>query len=224
MAHAASVPFRPQIDRTRIAAETGAIAINAVLLLALLAPIVPPSMRDPAPPDITVVPVQPLRPKPVDPPTVPVVRERPRVVPVTPTATPSRPLPIETPPVLIEGAGEPFVPPVDIAIEADAGGGDSIGPMEPVAGTHLRYASAPPPAYPRGALRDGATGTVLLEVLVDTDGRPLDVTVARSSGRRDLDQAAQRQVLRRWRFVPAMENGRAVRALGRVPVEFSLER
>lgn len=224
MAHTATLPFRPRIDHTRIAAETGAIAINAVLLLALLAPIVPPAMREPAPPETTVVPIQPIRPRPVDPPPVPVVRERPRVVPVTPTTVPPQPLPIEPPPLLVEGEGEPFVPPVEIAVDAPQGAGDSIAPTGPLAGAHLRYASAPPPAYPRDALREGAGGTVLLEILVDTDGRPLEARVVRSSGRRDLDQAARRQVLRHWRFVPAMQDGRAVQAIGRVPVEFSLER
>jgi protein TonB len=223
MTHAATLPFRPRVDRTRIAAETGAIVFNAVLLLALLAPVVPP-VFDPPRPEMTVVPIAPVKPRPVEPPPVPVVREQPRVVPVTPTTVPPQPLPIERPPVLIEGAGEPFVPPVEIAVEATQGAGDSITPVEPLAGAHLRYASAPPPAYPRDALREGAGGTVLLEILVDTDGRPLEVTVVRSSGHRDLDQAARRQVLRHWRFVPAMQDGRAVQAIGRVPVEFSLER
>lgn len=224
MTHAASVPFRSQIDRSRIAAETGAIAINAVLLLALLAPIVPPEVFEPRPaePEIVLIPRE--KPKPVDPPPVPIVREQPHVVP-TPAVVQPQPVRIERPAVVVEGAGEPYVPPVEIVEPVVAGGGDSIAPsLEPMAGAHLRYASAPPPAYPRDALRDGATGTVLLEVLVDIDGRPLEVTVARSSGRRDLDQAARRQVLRQWRFVPAMDGGRAVQAIGMVPVEFSLER
>jgi len=33
----------------------------------------------------------------------------------------------------------------------------------------LEYTHAPPPAYPRDALRRGAEGTVLLQVLVGTD-------------------------------------------------------
>ena len=35
---------------------------------------------------------------------------------------------------------------------------------------------------------------MLLQVLVDVDGRPLEVTVSRSSGHRELDEAARLQV------------------------------
>jgi protein TonB len=90
-------------------------------------------------------------------------------------------------------------------------------------GVQLEYASAPAPAYPRDALREGAQGTVLLKVLVDIDGRPLEVQVARSSGHRSLDRAAREQVLRRWTFRPAMLDGRAVQAIGLVPVDFRLD-
>jgi protein TonB len=88
----------------------------------------------------------------------------------------------------------------------------------------LEYARAPAPSYPRAALREGVEGTVLLQVLVDVDGRPLRVDVHRSSGDRRLDLAARDQVLRHWRFRPAIRDGRAVRAIGLVPIDFSLDR
>ena len=65
---------------------------------------------------------------------------------------------------------------------------------------------------------------MLLQVLVGIDGRPLDVTIAQGSGHRELDEAAREQVLKRWRFQPAMQGERAVQALGLVPIEFSLPR
>src|SRR5690606_12794133 len=101
----------------------------------------------------------------------------------------------------------------------------AVGPTsQPITmtGAALRYAAAPPPPYPTRALRAGAEGTVLLEVLVDTDGQPLEVTVARSSGHRELDRAALRHVLEHWRFQPALRDGSPVRAIGRVPIVFSL--
>ncbi|MGN6512928.1 MAG: energy transducer TonB, partial [Lysobacteraceae bacterium] len=104
-----------------------------------------------------------------------------------------------------------------------ATGGDTGEHAGPLAGVQLEYAQAPAPAYPRDALRDGIEGSVLLKVLVDVDGRPLDVQVARSSGNRSLDRAAREQVLRQWRFRPAMRDGRAVQAIGLVPVEFRLD-
>jgi protein TonB len=64
---------------------------------------------------------------------------------------------------------------------------------------------------------------VLLKVLVDVDGKALDVTIQRSSGNRDLDRAAQQHILRHWTFRPAMKDGRAVQAIGLVPIDFKLQ-
>ena len=94
---------------------------------------------------------------------------------------------------------------------------------EPVSGVQLQYAVYPAPDYPAPAARDGAEGTVLLQVLVDVDGRPLQVDVRQSSGNRYLDRAAREQVLRRWTFQPALRNGVAVQAIGLVPIHFSLK-
>ena len=49
-------------------------------------------------------------------------------------------------------------------------------------------------------------------------------TIAQGSGHRELDEAAREQVLKRWRFQPAMQGERAVQALGLVPIEFALPR
>ena len=91
-----------------------------------------------------------------------------------------------------------------------------------LAGAQLQYRSAPPPAYPIQSLRNHEQGTVLLRVEVDSHGQPVAVSVERSSGSRNLDQAARQQVLRHWRFEPAQRDGMAVPAIGLVPVQFSL--
>ena len=88
----------------------------------------------------------------------------------------------------------------------------------------LEYRLAPAPTYPKRALQQRLTGTVLLQVLVGVDGRPLEVIVAQSSGHRDLDEAARAQVLKRWSFQPATRDGQAVQAIGMVPIEFALQR
>jgi protein TonB len=98
----------------------------------------------------------------------------------------------------------------------------SLESSTPLPGVRLEYLQAPAPAYPRDALRDGVQGTVMLQVLVDVDGRPLDVQIQHSSGNRLLDNAARRQVLERWMFRPAMKDGRAVQAIGLVPIAFNL--
>lgn len=61
-----------------------------------------------------------------------------------------------------------------------------------------------PPAYPARAAREGATGTVTLALLVGVDGKVGASRIERSSGSRELDQAAQ-AALSLCRFKPAMQ-------------------
>ncbi|WP_027485318.1 energy transducer TonB [Rhodanobacter sp. OR87] len=85
----------------------------------------------------------------------------------------------------------------------------------------LAYRSAPL-RFPTRALQQRMQGTVLLRVLVDETGKPVQVSVEHGSGYLLLDHSAVEQVLAGWQFQPAMVNGRAVRAWARVPVTFDL--
>jgi protein TonB len=99
-----------------------------------------------------------------------------------------------------------------------------VGPTNPpTVEASLMPIASPAPIYPRDALRDGITGTVELELLVGVDGSVLQVRITRSSGNRQLDNAARDQVLRNWRFQPALRGGIAVQALGRVPIVFTID-
>ena len=77
----------------------------------------------------------------------------------------------------------------------------------------------PPPEYPRTALRNGESGTVLVRVAVDAGGMPTDVTLEKNSGSRDLDRAAL-EAVRKWRFQPAQRDGQAVAGSLVIPIEF----
>lgn len=79
------------------------------------------------------------------------------------------------------------------------------------------------PDYPEDARQEGIAGTVGVKVEVLANGRPGDVQLARSSGRRSLDEAAL-QAVRQWRFVPAQEtgSGEAVRCYTTFSVVFEL--
>ena len=206
-------------DPKRVAGYAFAIAFNLGLLMLLLAPMQGPAgIRLPGEetPSISWYP-----PRPVAPPPVPVVPVTPRVVP--PSVAAARPTVVRQPeaPVLVADGSEAATlsdPPLDATpVAADA---SDIAP--PLQGVSLQYAAAPPPAYPVAARRLHLEGTVLLEVLVDANGRPLRVDVRQSSGHRQLDEAARDQVLARWRFQPAMRDGRAIQAIGLVPVSFTL--
>lgn len=225
-AHAHAAP-RHRLDGTRITAGAGAIAANAVILLLMLAPVAMPQLRPQMIrlPDIVWVPRERPTPAPALPVTVPV---RPVQAAVRNT-TPARPDPITTPPpqvAPVEGdiRAQPSVQDATSNPLGEGDGAEDVGQGEVLTGAVLQYANAPAPGYPREALRDGLTGTVVLEVLVGVDGRPLQVEVVGSSGHRVLDIAARRQVLARWMFKPAMQAGVPVQAIGRVPVEFRLDR
>ncbi len=218
-----TAPRPNELDPGRIAAGAGAIALNAAMLMLLLVPIAAPPIierTETIVPDFILIRPRPPVPKP-EPEIVdvrkPVARsvEQPRDVPVPPqpqvhTTDEAQP-------------GDVVVPPGNDVLIDTPPGPAIVDDGRPMQGAHLEYASAPPPPYPREALREGLTGTVMLQVLVDVDGRPLEVTVARSSGHRALDIAARRQVLARWTFRPAMRDGRPVQAIGMVPVAFELE-
>jgi protein TonB len=219
MVHAARYPAYdlPRLDPARIFGYATAIAVHAVLLLLLLVPVTaPPSV---ATPEVFKPPIW-IDAKREPPPPPPPVHAR--VVPPThasPQPVRSQPQqpPVEQQQVIVDHGTE-YVP--ETVTPSHPQPPERTGPLP---GVQLEYASAPAPAYPRDALREGAQGTVLLKVLVDIDGRPLEVQVARSSGHRSLDRAAREQVLRRWAFRPAMLDGRAVQAIGLVPVDFRLD-
>lgn len=85
------------------------------------------------------------------------------------------------------------------------------------------YLNNPGPQYPYVSRRRREQGTVLLRVLVDAGGSPVQVLIGRSSGFVDLDEAAADIVRRRWRFTAAKEGNVAVEAWVEIPIEFSLK-
>lgn len=217
---------RPQPDPARIFTLSSTFALNLLVFGLLLVPVAlpPPAVQAPTRPDMAIRDIV----KPPEPVVVDIVQiPPPRPAAPAPTLERQR----VAPPVRDAGAtavaSESGSEPAADAI-ADTGdiappGGD-IGPAAGPAPMQLAYRSAPAPLYPRLALQRQWSGTVLLQVLVDVDGRPLDVRIARSSGHRELDEAARQQVLKRWRFQPATRDGAPVQATGLVPVAFSLGR
>ena len=79
------------------------------------------------------------------------------------------------------------------------------------------------PRYPADARRRREQGTVTLRVELAESGRVAQVTVAKSSGSRALDDAAV-DAIRAWRCSPAERDGRPVRAIATQALDFVLER
>jgi periplasmic protein TonB len=82
------------------------------------------------------------------------------------------------------------------------------------------YGVNPEPPYPLAARRLGLEGTVVLRVVVASDGSPVSVAVLQSSGHAVLDASAADTVRAKWRFVPARRNGVPVEDTVQVPIRF----
>ena len=73
--------------------------------------------------------------------------------------------------------------------------------------------------YPRMLKRIGASGTVLLSILIDEGGRVVKSAIKRSSGREAFDQAAL-EIPALMRFKPALKSDTPVAAWVVIPIEF----
>ena len=77
------------------------------------------------------------------------------------------------------------------------------------------------PDYPKGARQRGEQGDVTLEIRVNAEGAVDAVTVVRSSGFAELDEAAQRAA-KTAKFRPARAGDRPVASLARLTLTFRL--
>jgi TonB family protein len=75
--------------------------------------------------------------------------------------------------------------------------------------------------YPEDAIVAGADGTTVLAFQITSEGRVMDITVARSSGNSSLDQAAV-DCASRWLYKPATQNGQAVEVSWKAAVQWIL--
>ncbi|MGN6237698.1 energy transducer TonB [Dyella sp.] len=208
---------RPHPDQVRIAALSAAMALNLVILVAAMRPL-PPRMADVLPKPAPIPTVRIIEKEPTPPPAPPMLEIKPLPTPAPPTAVPrATPAPAAPPVVSVVEEGNVAAPPVSTPTLAPPSSAVAAEPVE----ASLAYRQAPL-AYPTIAMRQRMQGTVLLRVLVDESGRPVDVQVEQSSGHPLLDRSARSQVLSGWSFQPAVVDGRAVRAWARVPVTFQL--
>jgi|GEM_PF-2947963 len=81
----------------------------------------------------------------------------------------------------------------------------------------------PKPVYPPLARRKGIEGTVILSVEVLANGRTGQVKVVKSSGRKDMDQAAVAALKSFHEWQPKIENGKKVTSWLTYEVQFKLK-
>lgn len=210
------------LNPARIGGIATAILVHAGALMLLLIPATLPPLAQRLPdrrPQLEIIkkPVEvPVTAPPPADPKPPIAAPRTPTT-ATPVVSPPAPEPVE----ITQADPMPWTPPATIApaTPTSAAPAPSTGP---ISASHLSYVSAPAPRYPRASIARRSEGTVMLRVLVDVDGKPLEVVIETSSGDRELDRAARQQVLDNWRFQPAMQDGHPVQAYGRVPVDFRL--
>lgn len=146
--------------------------------------VIEPEEPPPPPPD------QPITPPPVVTPP-PIVRTPPTTAPVITTT--NTPPPVFTPtPVVAPPPPPPAAPP----------------PPSKASGAQPRGnpgSWATPNDYPARALREERAGTTRFRVTIGPDGRVTDCQVTGSSGHADLDEATCKNVTRRARFKPALD-------------------
>ena len=97
----------------------------------------------------------------------------------------------------------------------------TISPLQMIREAKPLYRSNPSPKYPRIARIRGYQGNVLLDVLVNKDGKVNDLKIYKSSGYPILDRAAATSV-KYWLFEPGMIGENKVNMWVRVPIRFEL--
>lgn len=138
-------------------------------------------------------------------------------MPAAGTPSEERPQLVEAPaPAPLPAAIDESTPAVAPAATSPSPNTVALAPGDqpvPIAGQN------PPPEYPPAALRRGESGTVMVKVEVDAAGIPVDVSLEKRSGSRDLDRAAMAAV-KQWRFQPAQRDGQAVASSLVIPIDF----
>lgn len=147
----------------------------------------------PKPPEIEPPPPPEVQIPPIEVPVIEIVESR--AITVTAVAAPPPPAP------------PPVAPEVDAPILLNV---DQVG-----------YLKQPAPRYPRAAKQARQQGTVLVWVRIDTEGKPLEVRVHRTSGHEELDREGC-EAARHALFKPYRQGGVARSAAVIVPVEFML--
>jgi len=181
-----------------------------------------PADIEPLPPKVQPLAIE-LAPPPPPPPEPPKVQ--PKIAKVAPAPVKAAPpLPVVSPAAVDNSP--PTANTVQVATAPTPAPAPVVAappPPEPVTEPrgYIGYLNNPAPEYPSLAQDRGLQGRVILKVQVLTTGKPGDITVAKSSGHKILDDDAIRTV-RRWVFDPARRGQTAIEGWVSVPLNYKL--
>jgi periplasmic protein TonB len=216
-----AVVRRAHPDVVRITALSAAITFNLAALLFALRPLAPQFAQVVEHASIATVRFIDPPPK-VQPP--PAIEVKPLTKPVPVILHVAPPVPhVQQPVTAPLVTTPPSVEPSQNSKPVTAPPATTTGPATIAPGVaSLAYRSSPL-RFPAQAMRLHMEGTVTLLVLVDENGKPVEVKIDQSSGYPLLDKSAREQVMSGWLFQPATMDGHAVKAWARVPVSFALQ-
>jgi protein TonB len=139
--------------------------------------------------------------------------------PLPEPAPPISPAPEPNAPVVVAPPPQPAAPPSPVAAPVDAAPAPARVELP---SSDAQYLKNPKPRYPPMSNRLGETGTVVVRVLIGTDGTAQKAEIQHSSGFARLDQAALAAVLG-WRYVPGKRGGVPEAMWYTVPIKWGLE-
>lgn len=160
----------------------------------------------------------------------------PDIIPLVP------PIAVPEPPITPPANNDRYISdvidrPVSTVVSGTASGEDIISdfpvPIEPIiepvipdpifikAQKDPKYADRFQPIYPGTLLRQEVEGTVRLRFLIGADGRVKSVKILSASHPR-FAAAAEKQALKKWRFIPATRDGKAVEQWQTITVSFNI--
>lgn len=77
------------------------------------------------------------------------------------------------------------------------------------------------PTYPRSLRKQDITGAVVLDVLVDETGKPIEIVLNKSSGYTEFDDNAIKCV-KQWTYPAWQENGKPSKVVSRQNIDFMI--
>jgi protein TonB len=175
-----------------------------------------------APPKIPPVTAQPVKIPPITP--KPQAAAQPQKIVAKPVLSKALPQPkpvVQQAPIVQQQAAEPTTPVAAEAVAEPVAAKASTSQPSTEAKGYAGYLGNPAAEYPELALERGWQGSVVLRVKVAANGAPASISIKSSSGRKVLDNAAQRAV-QGWRFAPATRGTTAVEGWVDVPIHFKL--
>ncbi|EQB19501.1 energy transducer TonB [Novosphingobium lindaniclasticum] len=216
--------------RPNVIALLGAAGIVGGTLAAMLALNVAQARKQAAPRLVVAQLEAPRPPAPPPPPKSAPQPLKPVVQPVSPVVVPPPPVVLTSAPATISTSPSPAPAPAPVPVfapEPPAPSAPAVAVaapprMENAGDLSSKMIAADPPRYPVESRRKHEQGTVVLLVILGTDGKVADISISRSSGFDRLDKAALSAV-RHWKWSPTRRDGAPVMVRGLVEIPFVLQ-